>query len=135
MCPLESLVLYCRYFLSYSVRSSTAQLYPGQTLERGDQLITSGFRLIMQHDGDLALYCGPYSNLLWNTDTARSKACRLICEGSGNLALVDNDGRTHWASNTAGKGIQGFVLNDNGDFVGYKGGEIIWETYTANKCK
>ncbi|XP_066921038.1 uncharacterized protein [Clytia hemisphaerica] len=116
-----------------SVNTDKTHLYPGQSLDRGDQLITSGFRLIMQHDGDLALYCGPYSNLLWNTDTAKSKACRLICEGSGNLALVDNDGRTHWASNTAGKGIQRFVLKDNGNFVGYKGEEIIWQTETANK--
>ena len=116
-------------------RTDKTHLYPHQTLEKGEQLVSSGFRLILQDDGDLALKCGPYSIMVWNTDTAKTKASRLICDWSGNLVLVDSEGNTHWTSETTGKGIDRFVLQDDGNFVGYSEEKMIWQTYTANKCK
>ena len=116
-----------------TVDKSKTHLYPGQSLERDEQLVSSGFRLVLQYDGNLILYCGPYSITVWDTKTANTKASRLLCDGSGNL--VDDAGKPYWSSNTAGKGIERFVLQDDGNFAGYKGEDMIWQTDTAKKCK
>uniref|UniRef100_A0A7M5XFV1 Bulb-type lectin domain-containing protein n=1 Tax=Clytia hemisphaerica TaxID=252671 RepID=A0A7M5XFV1_9CNID len=116
-------------------RGKNGSLYHASILQKGEDLVCGAYRLVIEDDGDLVLKCGPYSNVVWNAGTAKTKASKLKLGVDGNLVLSDPDGNLCWSTDTAGKGIEKFSVLGGGNFVGYKGDDIVWQTDTADKCK
>ncbi|XP_066913946.1 uncharacterized protein [Clytia hemisphaerica] len=114
-------------------RGKNGSLYHASILQKGEDLVCGAYRLVIEDDGDLVLKCGPYSNVVWNAGTAKTKASKLKLGVDGNLVLSDPDGNLCWSTDTAGKGIEKFSVLGGGNFVGYKGDDIVWQTDTADK--
>ncbi|KAI3852386.1 hypothetical protein MKX03_018866 [Papaver bracteatum] len=54
----------------------------------------------------------------------------LVFNSTGNLALIDTDGRVAWQTNTANKGVVDIKLLPNGNFVLVnKNGEFVWQSF------
>ena len=126
--------IHCRNKISFSVFFLVE--YPLPLLTKGEQRYSKNrkFRLTFQLDGALVIDCGPCSNVLWKTPTGKTSANTLQQTVDGNLIITDSsNGIAQWSAET--KGIDYFTLLDDGNFVGYKGQEIVWQTNTGNKCK
>ncbi|RZC75160.1 hypothetical protein C5167_050651 [Papaver somniferum] len=54
----------------------------------------------------------------------------LVFNSTGNLALIDTDGRVAWQTSTANKGVVDIKLLPNGNFVLVnKNGEFVWQSF------
>ncbi|MCL7047418.1 hypothetical protein MKW94_020688 [Papaver nudicaule] len=54
----------------------------------------------------------------------------LVFNSTGNLALIDTDGRVAWQTNTANKGVVDIKLLPNGNLVLLnKNGEFVWQSF------
>ncbi|YCK35339.1 NlpC/P60 family protein [Actinomadura sp. ATCC 39365] len=94
------------------------------------------YRLVMQGDGNLALY-GP-SGVLWATYTnaAENNGAYLANQGDGNLVIYRPDRSVVWASRSHATGGGTLVIQDDGNVVAYGASGPFWTTYTnggANK--
>lgn len=58
-----------------------------------------GSRVVMQSDGNLALY-GPGGDCHWATGTDGNPGASLVLQDDGNLVIYGNDGAALWASGT-----------------------------------
>jgi RNA polymerase sigma factor (sigma-70 family) len=125
----------------------TKDLRPGRRLNRGDSLFSAlgGFRLIMQEDGDLALYdmndvprvddisavlshrpeiMKLYTNLIWTagTNVARAGAgagAYCVMHGDGNFVVYDEAGQVCRESGTRGYPGSFLRCQDDGNVVIY----------------
>ncbi|KAI3847173.1 hypothetical protein MKW92_027410 [Papaver armeniacum] len=58
------------------------------------------------------------------------ESANLVFNSTGNLALIDTDGRVAWQTNTANKGVVDIKLLPNGNFVLVnKNGEYVWQSF------
>lgn len=90
------------------------------------------YYLIMQHNGNLALYT-KYNSMLWSTGTGGLGAIEARMQHDGNLVLYGEQKQGIWASNTWGHDGARLALKDTGDLVIIdRKGEIIWKGFTAN---
>jgi RNA polymerase sigma factor (sigma-70 family) len=120
-------------------------LMPGRRLNRGDNLISAlgAFRLIMEENGDLALYAIDgiqlngelrvghqpelmklYTNLIWSAGThvagqARGPGSYCVMHADGNFVIYDNAGRTCLESGTSGYPGAFLRCQDDGNLVIY----------------
>lgn len=60
-------------------------------------------------------------------------AYTLTLQPDGNLVLSEPDGKVVWATNTHDQGVQRAALQDDGNFVLYKGDGAAWSTETNGK--
>jgi cell wall-associated NlpC family hydrolase len=90
------------------------------------------YRLIMQGDGNLALY-GP-GGPLWATYTnaTANNGAYLANQGDGNLVIYRPDRSVVWASRSHAAGGGTLVIQDDGNVVAYGGSGPFWTTYTNN---
>lgn len=116
-------------------------LYPGQTLEAGGKLVSSGGHVTLEmqsHDGNLVLYKG--RNALWSATTAGHPGAYLSFQRDGNLVVYSHDGAPLWAV-AKGEVLHYFsgaakvVLQDDGNLVMKDvSGAVLWasrELYPA----
>ena len=107
-----------------------------RTLRRGMSVRSSDGRYLfaMQGDGNLVLY-GPTGRALWATSfrtSAYSAQEFVIFQPDGNLVTYGG-GRAIWASGTAGRGGDRFVVQSDGNLVIYRGSTPLWSSGTAGR--
>lgn len=107
-----------------------------RTLRRGMSVRSADGRYLfaMQGDGNLVLY-GPSGRALWatNSKVANWQAQEfVIFQGDGNLVTYGG-GRAIWASGTAGRGGNRFVVQGDGNLVVYAGSTPLWASNTAGR--
>ena len=117
----------------------------GDTLGNEEELRSSNgrFRLRLQEDGNLVLYCGvDDSNPVWASRTYNKgrPPYRLVVQADNRLCLYSGDNSCVWASGTfqAGTGKAWCELLDNGNFVLYDGDakkNPLWCTATEGGVK
>lgn len=107
-----------------------AALAVGASLSSGN----SHYRLVMQHDGNLVIYC--IGRAIWSTHTAHIAIHGgLRFQGDGNLVLYRHGGRAVWNSRTANTEACQLVMQNDGNLVLYGCyGRVIWASSTANRC-
>ena len=140
----------------------TKDLKPGGRLGRGDSLFSAlgGFRLFMQADGDLVLYCIDedklpddvrdvlahtpdvvklYTSRIWSlhTNVASERAGRgsfCIMHEDGNFVVYDADGRIGFESGTHGHPGSYLRCQDDGNLVIYTpDSKAIWSSGTYSR--
>ncbi|XWV25688.1 putative lectin [Tupanvirus soda lake] len=78
------------------------------TLSQGQSLVQGDYKLLVQSDGNLALYDSSQTQpVVWSTNTTGqgTPPYSLTLQIDGNLCLYDSTGKALWCSNTANKGI------------------------------
>lgn len=110
------------------------RLLPNQSLEVGDQLVSKNgwLKLVLQRDGNLALYRVQTDVALWASNTGGRAATKLSMQGDGNLVLSSVGGAAFWASGTEGHAGASVVLQDDGNLVVLDAtARPIWATNTV----
>ena len=116
-------------------RSTTFTVTPGQTLEPGETLPSTGalrskdghFTLAMQGNGNLVYYVTGTEHTLWASGTAGHRDAYLTMLGNGNLVVYSASGaRTLWSSKTSGQGPARLVAQTNGNLIVYEGSTPTW---------
>ncbi len=86
--------------------AARSALSTGETLSPGASLNSGDTRLVMQHDGDLALYTtgtgGTDPQLRWHSGTT-GEGNRAVMQDNGNLVVTTQDGKSLWESHTDSK--------------------------------
>jgi hypothetical protein len=110
------------------------RLLVGQSLTLDNVIVSSnGWNtLILQSDYNLVLYANNFdgynsdlSKPTWSTGKAGSHA-KLNFQTDGNVVLTSDSG-VKWSTNSAGKGGQRFVMQNDGNLCLYtSGGSAIW---------
>ncbi|GAA3754538.1 CHAP domain-containing protein [Salinactinospora qingdaonensis] len=109
------------------------RLVTGQQLHAGSYLRSQDRRyyVLMQADGNLVVYSPGY-RVLWasNTDGQGSRNTFLGVQSDGNVVVYrENHGPALWATNP--RGITRFVIQDDGNLVGYDSSDnATWATGT-----
>lgn len=99
-----------------------------------------GAVLALQGDGDLTV--SDASGAVWSSSTAGSGATRLQLGADGAVSLVTDAGTSLWSTGTSGArgqisvvsssdGSMQAQMQDDGNFVLYRGPEVLWSTGTA----
>ena len=106
----------------------------GETLSRGDSLVSPDKRsvLTMQGDGNLVLYF--QGKALWSTNTFRQPAVQASMQADGNFVLYSEVMRPLWSSNTYGTQFAGsqLILKNDGNLVIQKGTAApFWQSNTC----
>lgn len=120
---------------SYGVGPPTNsyQLTNGQTLLPTQFLLSpsNSATLILQQDGNLALYCG--STPKWATGTTSGRSLYLQMQSDGNLVIYDVDFLPLWASNTAGNPGAVLTLHNSGNLILMNAANtsVLWYTNTT----
>ena len=96
------------------------------------------YRLWMQSDGNLVLYCVNGGGAIWSSETNPLTDSALSLQSDGNLVIYSK-GVAKWSSQTATKGSGQYTLSlqDDGNLVLYNnsaGGKAIWWTGTNGFC-
>ncbi|CAF5067308.1 unnamed protein product, partial [Rotaria sp. Silwood1] len=82
-------------------------------LAQNDRLTSTNnaYRLIMQSDGNLVLYCSEHTvpeNAIWSSGTCNKSPFvgpyHFAMQSDGNLVIYDTYGRAVWASDTQHQG-------------------------------
>ena len=112
-----------------------SKLYPGQTLLPGEMIYSNDgrYELEFQHNGNLALgRIGSPSVELWNSNTRRKNARRVVMQTDGNLVILNHRGKPVWASGTHRHARAYLDLQSDGNAVIYKEKErkALWSTRT-----
>lgn len=96
-------------------------LHAGQALAPGDSLTSCGgcFTMVMQSDGNLAVYKKDVPEALWSTQTNGKAGYAAEMQGDGNFVLYSNAGCPIWFSDTNGHDGAHLALQDDGHVVVY----------------
>ena len=105
----------------------------GQGLGPGDGVSSCNgrFRLVMQGDGNLALY--ELATPIWSTATNGKFGYAAVMQGDGNFVLYGANAVPLWSSATDGMPGGYLAVRDDGDLVVYQNGTVRWGTGTAAK--
>jgi len=107
-------------------------LSSGQQFTRGQAWYTcSGYKFILQDDGNLVLY-NRRGRAIWAVDPDR-RGDTLIMQDDGNMVLYRR-GRALWATDTNGHRGAHFTIQDDGNLVVYsRSGRVLWASHTAGR--
>ena len=105
-------------------------LTSGMTLHANEYILSADgrFVLLMQQDGNLALYTA--SGLMWSTHTSGNPWAYLGMQGDGNMVLYNgNATAVLWTTNP--RGITKLMLQDDGNLVAYNASNVaVWASNT-----
>ena len=93
-------------------------------------------KLIMQYDGDLAIYCYPSRTRIWHSNTAGSSVLvGAEFQSDANLVIYDYFNDPIWSADRYNNGGVGLQIQDDGNLVIYTGnGFPVWATKTDGRC-
>ncbi len=128
-----------------AAQSGTDRLYSGERLYRGQYLSSRNgmYELRMQDDGNLVIYRITSTSVVptWSTRTDFSpregQYKWLGNQGDGNLVIYTETQpyRALWASGTAGQGASTLIMQNDGNLVLYKTGNVpIWASHTNSSA-
>lgn len=119
---------YCEGNSCYRGEISYTALKIGESLKSSN----GKYRLTMQTDGNLVVYCG--DNALWSSGTYGSTVMEgLKFQSDQNLVLYGPE--AIWASVTDNSGGSRLTMQDDGNLVLYTTDNTsVWHTETYNKC-
>jgi len=122
------------FWKSDSSVSNIKRLDPSQFLPINGNMVSENgkVRLIMQDDGNLVIYSEP-DQAIWSTQTngQKIKDGMIFQFSDGNLCLYDTEGKCVWATMTNGTEVDKFVIQNDGNFVGYgKHGTVFWASHS-----
>ncbi|MGZ6637967.1 MAG: hypothetical protein ACXVII_34470 [Solirubrobacteraceae bacterium] len=109
------------------------RLAAGDRLNKGDSRTSTNGKveLVMQTDGNLALYRTDTWKALWASNTWGKPTTHADMQGDGNLVVYGDDGHAYWGSGTSNQPNAYAVVQDDGNFVIYKNGAALWSTRTV----
>ncbi|HWB35482.1 MAG TPA: hypothetical protein VHA75_05585, partial [Rugosimonospora sp.] len=100
-------------------------------LERGQAIQSTRTRLVMQNNGDLAIY-DEHNQLRWTSGTSGRGGDRAVFQADGNLVVYDQNWASLWTSNTPGHDGAVLVLEADGNVCVVYQGAVIWAANTAH---
>lgn len=117
------------------------KLLPGQSLDRGDAIVSQDdrFHFTLENDGNLTLRDVSKNVLVWQTNTgaATDPPSLAAMQSDGNFVLYDTQSKAVWATNTATAGPASFlVIQDDRNVVLYSSPSgspsylAVWATNT-----
>lgn len=112
-----------------------------------------GDHLVMQSDGNAVIYATD-GRVLWQSGTGGNSDARMVMQNDGNLVISSASGEALWASDTlpspvisdtlpggdrltvnqrlrSSDGDSEAILQGDGNFVVYSGGDVRWSTGTS----
>ncbi|MVT09720.1 M57 family metalloprotease [Chitinophaga tropicalis] len=107
-------------------------LSPGQTLTQGQFIRSSDYRftLVMQTDGNLALY--HFNQPIWGSGTHGDPSInRCVMQTDGNLVLYDANNVGRWSTGTHRYPGGSLTLQPDGNLVIYQNGVSRWSSNTC----
>lgn len=113
---------------------SSLEFFGGEfSLEPGQYITTDTRRLVMKHDGNLALYYyhdGVLGHQLWESRASTGSDYRAVFQSDGNLVIYNAYGKAKWATGTNPSGSR-LKLQSDGNLVIYSSsGKALWSTVT-----
>jgi len=113
-------------------------LHYNMALNVGDQLISKNgnYRLLMQNDGNLVAFSGPYNvfaAIFWTSGTGGKGTgpYHFIMQGDGNAVVYDGTGNAIWSTGTGGESASRFVIQEDRNIVLYPhDGSALWNSGT-----
>ena len=98
-----------------------------------NELKNTGFRMNLQHNGNLVVTEIVGGKLIWNSATPGIGVgpYRLIMKPDGNLVIWDSDDRPTWKTNTENRGVGPYkvIMQEDGNLVIYGGdGNHVWQS-------
>ena len=108
--------------------ASNEQMVLQQTLYSPD----TQTRLVLQADGNLAVYCG--SAYTWASGTFGGQAAYLAMQGDGNLVIYSASDGYLWSPSMGLYPGARLVVQDDGNVVVYSGFTAVWSTNTGGTC-
>lgn len=101
-------------------------LTAGQTLRSGESLVTPGYRLVMQTDGNLVMYADG-GRVRWHSWSFGNPGARVVMQSDGNLVVYSSSGYPLWHSQTWGNSQARLVLQGDGNLVVYRADSVpLW---------
>ena len=130
---------YCDIYVTIKPIKDT--LHYNMALNEGDQLISKNgnYRLLMQNDGNLVAFSGPYNvpaAIFWTSCTGGKGTgpYHFIMQGDGNAVVYDGTGNALWSTGTNNKNASRFVIQNDRNIVVYKfypyDGSALWNSGT-----
>jgi hypothetical protein len=116
-----------------AVTNSNQTLASGQQLSSGQSMITNGYELIMQTDGNLVEYYEAQNTPIWQSGTVGNSGAYAVMQSDGNFVVDAASGASSlWSTNTSTAGAE-LVLQTDGNVVIYSDtGSPLWNTDTEN---
>lgn len=106
-------------------------LTKGQTLKKGQYLISQDAQSVFAFLGDGNLMLFQNYRAVWDSQTSGRPATKLVFQNDGNLVLSDDTGKVWWQSGTSGTNANLLTLETVGNLVLYNSSfEAFWETHT-----
>lgn len=106
-------------------------LAKGQTLRKGQYLISQDTQSVFAFLGDGNLMLFQNSRAVWDSQTSGRPATRLVFQNDGNLVLYDDSDHIWWQSGTSGSSANQLLLETTGNLVMYNSGfTAFWESHT-----
>ncbi|HUC88268.1 MAG TPA: hypothetical protein VMR95_03925 [Candidatus Binatia bacterium] len=129
--PGASLVM--RPSCGFDLESPNASvLWAGQKLYAGQSIVSSGYTLTMQSDGNLVIY--DYNGVpVWNSSTEGTSGAYMTIQTDGNLVVYNSQNYPVWNSGTEGNGSSILAMQSDGNLVIYNARGGTWATGTAGR--
>lgn len=122
-------------YRTFSVSTQPSNvLQPGQRLNLGDSRSSADgrYHLVMQYDGNLALYS--QNRPLWASGTNNKGAAFAVMQGDGNLVVYSRSGKALWDSRTMKRPYSTLDVQTDGNLVIYaSNGHAVWASGTSGK--
>ncbi|GGV69313.1 hypothetical protein GCM10010261_63770 [Streptomyces pilosus] len=96
-------------------------LRAGWKLTAGEEVRSQKARLVMEANGDLAIYNRDTGQVRWHTDTAGHPGAWATMQDDGNFVVYSADNTELWSTNTVKSSGSGYFasLQDGGSFAVY----------------
>ena len=106
---------------------------------KGDFILSpsGNMKLIMQEDGDLAIYCK--DKQIWSAITTGKDIDGLYFYDDGNLAVVRSDRSYAWSTDTHAIPNKPTptvltILDEGNLILSTTSGQVVWDTLSYGKC-
>lgn len=121
----------------YAQRNLGSEIPSETRIRSGDFLLSRDRQqsVVMQPNGDLALYINGIESPLWSSKTYNNSGAYAVIQNDGNFVIYTTSNRPIWSSKTYGAGASTLKLQDDGNLVTYKTGDIAtWSAKTWNNA-
>jgi hypothetical protein len=118
-----------------SAAAGGTRLLAGERLTSGQHIAVTGYKLVVQGDGNVVMYASG-GRVRWQSRTAGHSGSRLVMQGDGNLVVYSRSGKALWHSRTNGNPGARLQVQTDGNLVIYsKSGRALWHIGADSKVK